>query len=74
MFWLGTKSLNTSNQQSIAFGDPNNPNTPTVTCSKQLKGLYYNPMRGERIFPLDSDTLTQLQQANSTYNNLSIVG
>lgn len=44
----------------------------TKTCTKQIRGLYFNSQRGKRLRPLDSDTLTLLQQQNSSYDDLQI--
>ncbi|MCX6824594.1 MAG: hypothetical protein NTY80_00065 [candidate division SR1 bacterium] len=44
------------------------------TCTKLLRGLYYNSQRGKRLRPLDSDTLQLLQQQDASYNNLQIEG
>ncbi|MCF7835342.1 DUF4215 domain-containing protein [Candidatus Gracilibacteria bacterium] len=54
----------------------------TKTCTKQIRGLYYNNQRGNRLRPLDIDTLNTLKIAetlgilgNSTgYSNLTITG
>lgn len=41
-------------------------------CTKQLRGIYFNSQRGKRLWPLDGETLTLLQQANPSYNDLQI--
>jgi hypothetical protein len=28
----------------------------SLDCSRQIKGLYFNSQRGERLWPLDEDT------------------
>ncbi len=50
----------------------NTPSGDTKTCTKLVRGLYFNSQRGKRLRPLDSDTLTLLQQQNSWYNNLQM--
>jgi len=47
-------------------------NGQTQTCSKLIRGLYFNSQRGKRIRPLDSYTLTLLQQQNDSYDSLQI--
>ncbi len=42
------------------------------TCTKQLRGLYFNSQRGKRIRPLDQQTLWLLRNQHSSYNNLEI--
>lgn len=36
--------------------------------------MYYNSQRGERLWPLDVQTLATLQEANDSYDGLSIAG
>ena len=57
IFWLTTKSL-TGNTQIFVDGEERD-------CNKQIRGLYFNSQRGKRIWPLDNDTLTLLQQNGS---------
>ena len=42
------------------------------TCTKQVRGLYFNSQRGKRIRPLDEDTRQLLIQQNDTYKFLTI--
>ena len=44
------------------------------SCARQVRGYYYNPLRGNRIRPLDADSLARLQAIDSSYNNLTIEG
>lgn len=44
------------------------------TCTKLVKGLYFNSQRGKRLRPLDEDTLTLLQQQNASYYDLHMTG
>lgn len=39
----------------------------TYTCTKQIRGLYYNAARGNRIWPLDQDTYTVLTGVDTSY-------
>lgn len=43
-------------------------------CTRQLRWLYFNPQRWNRLRPLDANTLSVLQIINPSYNNLSING
>lgn len=47
-------------------------NGDAKTCTKQLRGIYFNSQRGKRLWPLDSETLDLLKQQSYTYDNLSI--
>ncbi len=42
------------------------------TCTKQVRGLYFNSQRGKRLWPLDEDTLNLLIMQNNSYSGLSI--
>lgn len=42
------------------------------TCTTQIRGLYYNNERGERLWPLDQNTLTWLQAIDSSYNDIQL--
>lgn len=43
-------------------------------CSVKIEGLYYNSQRGERLRPLDNNTLISLQKWSNTYNKLRVQG
>lgn len=66
IFWLDTKNVE---KQTINI-KPHH----SKTCTKQIKGIYFNSQRGNRIWPLDEETLTTLQSYNTTYNTLHITG
>jgi len=63
IFWLTSKSVSPVHIQL---------NTHSKTCTKQVRGLYFNSQRGKRLRPLDSDTLKLLQEQNPSYNNLEM--
>lgn len=65
IFWLDTKNVDA---QTITIANH------SKICTKQIKGLYFNSQRGNRIWPLDTDTLATLQTYNSTYNTLTMTG
>lgn len=44
------------------------------SCTKQVRGYYFNPARGLRVWPLDQDSLDYLKTTDSSYNNLSLDG
>lgn len=46
-------------------------NSDTLNCSRQIKGLYYNSQRGERLWPLDVDTA---QTLGFSTQGLSLIG
>ena len=53
-FRLGVKNLSGNVSVEDAQGEQ-------ISCDQQLKGLYYNNQRGQRLWPIDSDTLGSLQ-------------
>lgn len=63
IFWLASKSIP---DMTVIL------NWDSKTCTKQLRGIYFNSQRGKRLRPLDNDTLTLLQDQNSSYNNLQV--
>ncbi len=46
--------------------------TQTISCTKQLRGIYYNNMRWWRIWPLDSWNLATLIAQGSWYGAMTI--
>lgn len=42
-------------------------------CSVKLEGLYYNSQRGERLWPLDENTLASLKKSGKKYDDLSVL-
>ena len=46
----------------------------TWVCFARVKGLYYNNERGERIWPMDLDTLSWLQAMDPSYNTMQLTG
>jgi hypothetical protein len=53
-FRLGVKNLSGNISVEDAQGEQ-------ISCDQQLKGLYYNNQRGQRLWPIDLDTLASLQ-------------
>lgn len=47
-------------------------NGVSKTCTQQVRWYYYNAARGQRLRPLDADSLTLLKAYNSSYNNLTV--
>jgi len=43
-------------------------------CNKQVRGFYINPARGNRVRPLDEDSLRYLQSVDFSYLNLTLTG
>jgi hypothetical protein len=46
--------------------------TQTISCQQQLRWLYYNNQRWQRLYPLDSQTAQDLQLLDTTYEDLVI--
>ncbi len=42
-----------------------------VSCQQQLRWLYYNNQRGQRLYPLDTQTSQYLETLDVTYENLA---
>ncbi len=64
-FRLSTKSVS---PVTVTFG------SAAKTCTKQLRGLYFNSQRGKRLRPLDEDTLNLLKIQNWLYDSLEVTG
>lgn len=64
LFLRNHKTLNTPEIVSI--------NANTKSCVKQVRWLYYNSARGQLLWPLDADSLADLQAINSSYNDLQL--
>lgn len=41
-------------------------------CTRQIKWLYYNPQRGNSVWPLDQESLGYLQEMDSSYDDLTM--
>ena len=67
-FWTDTKVLATP--QIITTTD----NWESLSCTDQVRGFYYNSQRGERLWPLDKDSKTDLESVKWDYSNLTIDG
>lgn len=61
-FWFSTKSLPEA-WVTVTAG------SETRTCYKQVRGLYYNSQRGDRLWPLDDATKNLL---SGSYSSLQI--
>lgn len=59
-FWTEAKALATP-QEVSAKGE-------RLLCSAQIRGFYYNSQRGERLWPLDTDSQGDLARIQSSYN------
>ena len=71
IFWFNSKAVSGSIPIAITR---NWSNVDSKTCSKLLRGIYYNGQRGNRIRPLDSYTLDLIKGTNTNYGTLSISG
>lgn len=58
-FWTEAKNLSTP-QMVTANGE-------RLLCSAQIRGFYYNSQRGERLWPLDTDSQGDLARIQSSY-------
>lgn len=64
IFWKGTQTVA---PVTITLG------SQTITwCTKQVLGAYYNPSRGNRLRPLDPQTLTVLETVDASYLQLGL--
>ena len=58
-FWTEAKALATP--QVVTANDER------LLCSAQIRGFYYNSQRGERLWPLDTDSQGDLARIQSSY-------
>lgn len=58
-FWTEAKALATP-QEVTANGE-------RLRCSAQIRGFYYNSQRGERLWPLDTDSQEDLGRIQANY-------
>ena len=65
IFRLTNKSVSPTIIEIVGWGG-------TKTCTKQIRGLYFNSQRGKRLRPLDTDTLNLLQQQDISYYDLEL--
>ena len=69
LVWQQTSNATSSNnKQDIKIDGTND----VIFCSRQVKGLYYNSQRGERLRPLDVETAKALWF--DTHSSLSMTG
>lgn len=67
-FWTEAKNLSTP--QIITT----TANWEALSCTDQVRGFYYNSQRGERLWPLDEESKTDLKSVKWDYDNLTING
>ena len=58
-FWTEAKALATPQEVTA--------NDERLLCSTQIRGFYYNSQRGERLWPLDTDSQRDLAEIQSSY-------
>ena len=46
--------------------------TGTRTCYGRIRGFYYSSQRGERLWPLDEESQSQLRNLNTNYGDLTM--
>ena len=46
--------------------------TGNVECYGKVKGFYYSSQRGERLWPLDEESKSQLENLNTNYGDLAM--
>lgn len=69
IFWLPNRDLTTP----IELTEPTWSNeNKTRVCRKQIRGLYYNERRWQRLLPMDELSLVYLRNINSNYNGLTV--
>lgn len=64
----GRKTLATPEIISLTWS------SQVASCSKQLEGLYYNGIRGSKLWPLDQGTLQKLKELDWSYNGMLVLG
>ena len=58
-FWTEAKALATPQEVTA--------NDERLLCSAQIRGFYYNSQRGERLWPLDTDSQRDLAEIQSSH-------
>ena len=58
-FWTDTKVLSTPQIITTKW--------ETLSCTDQVRGFYYNSQRGERLWPLDTDSQEDLGRIQANY-------
>jgi len=48
--------------------------TDDIDCARQIRALYYNPQRWNRLRPLDQESLDILESIDSSYSGLDLDG
>ena len=66
IFWMTSKSL-TGDVKITLDGEERN-------CNKQVRGMYFNSLRGKRVRPLDESTRILLDASGTGYSSLVISG
>lgn len=66
IFWLNAKNIET--------GETVNIWAETKTCFKQVRWIYYNAQRWNRLRPMDQDTLIYFRWTSNTYDDLNMSG
>jgi len=64
ILWFPNTSLNSGVEINLSW--------ESKKCRQQLRWIYYNTARWDKILPLDQQTLNSLIVINSSYNNLDI--
>lgn len=72
IFWLPSEELATPQIIKTKIGG----SEQVLTCSSRVRGYYYNSQRGERLWPLDTQSQAELANINGEYKtaNLKING
>lgn len=66
--WSWWMTLNTPETIYITWS------STSISCTKQLEWLYYNPIRWSKLWPMDQNTLNKLREIDWSYNNVWIEG
>lgn len=69
-FWGGTLWIST--QKKLDAPITITTNEDSRECLIKLEGLYFNSQRGERLWPLDENTLNSLKKWGTDYDDLSV--
>lgn len=72
-FWGGALWVSTQEKLPIPK-EIKTENGSWKFCTVKLEGIYYNSQRGERLRPLDENTLNSLKQGGNSYDDMKVEG
>ncbi len=66
IFWQGSHALTNDVTIDLTSG------SGSIDCKRQVEWIYYNPQRGNSMWPLDTGSLDHLKNINTSYNDVTV--